>query len=792
MTILDLKLSREAKQNWLLLFAVSAIIAVGITSFVAMMSAYRNLEQIKNHYYASCRLADFWIYLKKVPLQEISRLGKVSGVSEIRSRIQFPVLLDFPDSIKPIGSMLLTLPDSAAPVINNIIIREGTYFTPGRDNEVIVAEKFAKARKLRPGDSITAIMNNQQKELLIVATAISAEFVYMTSPGSMLDEAGTYGLMWIKRSFAEKSFGFENSANSIVGLFAKGKGMSERQLLDEMTEQLSDFGVFSAIPQKQQFSPLVLDGEMTQLRSMAISMPSFFLIVAALVLNIMMSRMAEQQRTAIGTLKALGYSNRQLTAHFLKYSIIPGLAGGIIGSVLGYMLAAIMTEMYLFYFSFPHLSNKFYPELISIGIGVSLLFAMLGTIKGIRKIINLEPAEAMRSAPPPQGGAVFLEKFTVFWESIQTQWQMILRNMLRNKARSAISIFATSIGSAIVLLTFGFVNSLDEMISSQFDKMLKSDYHLSFNEELSMDTIHLINRLPGVVGAEPTLHIPCNFENGNKKEKGSISGILPNSQLTALYDDENRELTLPGAGLLMSSRLMDKLGIESGDSLLVTPVKGDKKQVVMKVTEDLSSIIGMQVYGDINWLNEIFGQQQIMSEIRVKLTNDASLQRAFAEKIKAFPGIEGITDISSQKKVMVHQQDSLMGYAAGAMIGFAAVIFLGTILNTTLIAISERLRDIATFRTIGYTLGEVSTQFLKENMVINFFGSLIGIPMGYLMLISTMDSFATDAYTMPSALYPESILYTVILTICFVLIAQLIVVRKVKKLSWTEALSLKE
>lgn len=792
MSILDKKLQRDAQQSWLLIAAVSAIIAVGIASFISMMSAYRNLDQTKSHYYGSCRLADFWIDVKKVPEQEVDLLAALPGISEIRSRIQFRIMLDFPDSAKPVGSLLLSLPDSPKPVINNIILREGSYFTPGRSNEVIVAEKFAKARNIQPGDSITTILNNQKRELLVVGTAISAEFVYMTSPGSMLDEPGTYGLMWIKRSFAEESFGFQNSSNSIVGHFSQVNSGEQQQLLRSLSDKLQDYGVFSAIPQSEQFSALVLDAELTQLRSMAISMPSFFLIVAALVLNIMMTRMAEQQRTTIGTLKALGFSNFELTLHFLKYSIIPGLAGGIAGCLLGYGLGAIMTEMYLFYFSFPHLSNMFYPELIFTGIGVSIIFAMLGTVKGIWKIIKLEPAEAMRAAPPASGGSIFLENFEGFWKALHTQWQMILRALWRNKGRSAISIFAASIGSAIVLLSFGFVNSLDEMIATQFDKALRSDFHLTFNTELPRESLKDIQRLPGVMSAEPVFHLPCNLQNGLKSEKSSITGVLPNSVLTSLFDKDNRQLSLPGSGLIMSERLMDKLGVTAGDTVEIVPIRGEKKALRVSIVQGMSSIIGMGVYADFNWLNSILGQQPVINEIRVKLLASGTMHKTFINKIKSFPGIEGITDIRSQKAAMVKQQDSLMGYAAAAMIGFAAIIFLGTILNTTLIAISERMRDIATFRTMGYHESEVAAQFLKENLIINLAGTVIGLPLGYSMLVSTMESFATDAYSMPAALHPISLLYTSILTVVFVLIAQLVVVRRIRKLNWVEALSLKE
>ena len=792
MSVLDKKLRRDARKSWVMLVAVSAIIAVGIGCFIAMMSAWRNLEQARDHYYGSCRLADFWIDLKKAPVGEVERLATIPGISEIRTRIQFKVMLDLPDDVKPTGALLLSLPDNPQPVINNIIIREGSYFSQGRMNEVIVSEKFAVARGIGPGDSIIAVLNDQRKELLVVGTAISAEFVYMTSPGSMIDEPGSYGLMWIKKSYAENVFGFSSGCNSIVGLFTPEIDNEGKHIISELATRLTNYGVFASIPRSQQFSPMVLDGEMKQLRSMAISMPSFFLIVASVVLNILMTRLTEQQRSTIGTLKALGYANKALTFHFLKFSMVVGLAGGIAGCLFGYSLGAIMTELYVEFFSFPHLSNNFYPELALTGIGISIVCAMLGTVKGVRKVIRLEPAEAMRIAPPPVGGAVFLERYKGLWKKLDAQWQMIIRGLLRNKGRTAASVFSAAIGSAIVLLTFGFINSLDEMIVQQFEKILRSDFHLTFSGEKSRDCVDEIKRFPTVMNAEPIFHLPSTFRYGVHTEKGSVTGILPGGNLTAVLDEKGKPLRIPENGLVMSGRLMEKLGVSAGQFLEVTPIRGNRRPVMLPVVQGISSIIGLAVYADYNWLNRVMRQQQTVSEVRVSLMPGQENRTRFVQNIKDLPGIETITDIGEQKNALVVQQNGLMRYSALGMIGFAGVIFLGTILNTTFIAISERERDIATFRTMGYLQDEVAALFLRENLIVNLAGTCLGVPLGYLMLVSTMSGFATDAYSFPAALRWESVMYTVILSVVFVFIAQVATARKIRRQNWVEALSLKE
>ena len=792
MSVLGRKLLRDIRQNWSMILAVSAIIAVGIGCFVGMMSAARNLEYARSDYYSYCRLADFWIDLKKAPVQEAKRLARVQGISEIRDRIQFKVVLDLPGAKRPVGAMLLSLPDKQSPVINNILLRKGTYFSPNRPNEVIVSEDFAKARHIEPGDTISAVLNNQKKDLVVTGTAISAEFVYMTSPGSMVDEPGSYGLLFVKRSFAEDTFGFNSGCNSLVGLLTPEMRDDSKRVVEELSDRLKPYGVFAGLTRSEQFSAMVLDSEMKQLANMAFIFPMFFLVVAALVLNVLMTRLAEQQRTVIGTLKAIGYDNRTLSLHFLQFAVVTGLLGGVLGCMLGGLLGDLTTRGYIAYFSFPQLTSKFYPGLMLAGIFISILFASLGTLKGIRQIMALQPAEAMRQAAPPEGGTILLEKNDFFWRKIGAQWQMIFRTLFRNKGRSLINIFSAAIGSSIVVLAFGFVDSMDEMVRFQFENALLSDYHLTFAGEMSVSGYDEIRRLPGVIHAEPVLTVACTYRNQNHTKRGAIMGIIKGGELTTPLDMTGNTISLPPIGLLMTKRLMDQLHVRVGDYIEVIPVKGDKTPRKIPVTGQIESMVGLAVYADFKWLNKVLGEQGAVNEVRVLVSHNSRDKTLFMEKNKHMPGLESLTDLGEQKQALTDQLDGAMRTSALVMILFAAVIFFGAILNGTLIALSERRREMATFRTMGYFNYEVSRIFLRENLLTNITGTLLGLPLGALFLHGTMKGFVSDAYSFPAALAPQSYVYTVILAVIFVLISQGVVKRTLRRQNWVEAMSLKE
>ena len=792
MDTLDRKLLRDFKQNWPLLCAVSAIIAVGISCFVGMLSTAQNLELARSSYYSLCRLAEFWVDLKKVPTSELNRLAVIPGISEFRDRIQFQILLDVPDSIKPIGALALSLPDNRAAVINNIVITRGTYFTSTQPNEVIISEKFATARNIQPGDTISGLLNNQKKDLRVIGTAISAEFVYMASPGSMVDEPGNYGLIYLKRSFAEDTFGFNGSSNSVIGLLTPESRLEDERIVKQLTERLKPFGVFAGLTRAKQFSPMVLDGEMKQLKNMAVIFPLFFLVVAALVLNVLMLRIAEQQRSVIGTLKALGYDNRSLLTHYIKFAAITGLAGGLAGCLLGHLFGIGMTRMYITYFSFPSLVSRLYPLLLITGLLISLTFSILGTFRGVRKIMRLQPAEAMRQASPTTGGAIYLERFKRLWKLFDAQWQMIFRSLARNKGRTGVALFSACIGSSIVVLAFGFVDSLDLMIRVQFDTIMQSDYHVSFRTELSSEGLEEMNRLPGVILAEPVYNLACTFRNGNHEKRGAISGIVQNSQLTKPMEDMTRAARLPPYGLLMTNRLMNSLAISPGDYIEVTPVKGDRTPRMVAVAQRVESMLGLAVYADVTWLNHIFSGEDVLNEVRIIASPSTADRQALLQRIKELPGIESITDLGEQKRALEEQMSGAMRAMAVIMILFAAIIFFGTILNGTLIALSERQREMATFRTMGYYQNEVSRIFLRENLSTNIIGTILGLPLGYFLLVATMKGFVTDTYSFPAIVAGVSYISTIILAIIFVLISHLVVKRNLRQMNWVEALSIKE
>ena len=792
MTVLDKKRQRDIFILKGMLIAVAAIVAIGVGSFVGMLSTYINLSQAKDHYYSRCRMADFWIDLKKAPLSEVKRLRSMPGITELRERISFPIRVDLEGVESLISGRAISLPSSPLPVINGIYLRQGSYFTEKRRNEVIISEQFASARNIKPGDTLHLIMDGQRKKVYVIGTAISPEFIYCTPPGSIVNQPRNFGIFFMKRDYMEDVFGFHGACNNVVGLLTPNAQQNNPSaVLKKLGDELDSAGVFTSYLRKNQFSNSTLTSEMGGVKTMATFMPIMFLGIATLILNVLMIRISEQQRTIVGTLKALGYFNKQIFWHYIQFGIIVGAIGGLAGCVLGYWISGSMTTMYRKFFEFPHLVNQLYSGIMITGEAISLLFAVLGTIHGVKLITKLNPAEAMRDQAPTIGGAVFLERWKWLWNKLDFRWQMILRGQIRNKSRTLIAILAGALGASIVVMAFGLTNSMDMMLSFQFDKVMRNDFSISFRNEQSDEALDMAQRLPGVLKAEPIFNVSGTFMNKNHRKKGVITGLQPDGTMTVPHNAAGRVITVPPSGVLLTDRMAEHLDVQEGDTIFFTPIKGIREKHGIKVVKIIKSMLGLVVYADFNYLNNLLGQSSTLTDIQLKTALTSVEKAAFYSQLKKMPETQSVGDVEKQKMDMRTQFQSMLAMST-VMVIFAAIIFFGSILNSSLISIAERKREIATFRVLGYTPNEVGSIFLRENMLLNIIGTFIGMPLGYYMLLGMLMSYQTDAFSFPTYIAFSTWIYTFVLAVLFVLSAQWIVHRNILKLNWVEALSMKE
>jgi len=579
MRALNRKLIRELWRNAGSLALVILIIGIGVACFIGLGTAIRVLSSSQAEYYREYRFADFWVELKKAPLTAVQQVARLPGVDRVEGRIVFDVILDVPGEAQPLTGRLISVPPQRLDqVLNGLCLVRGSTFSDDRDEEVILSESFAREHGLGPGDRIGLIVNRKQESFIIAGTAISPEYVYMIrGEGDFLPDPRHFGILYVKEDFARDVLDFQDACNQIVGRFVPGA--AEEFVLRRIERELDPYGVYAATPRERQASHRVLTDEIVQQKNASTLIPAIFLAVAALVLNVLMSRLAERQRTVIGTLKALGYYNRTVLWHFVSFGLAVGLVGGVIGDLLGIWVAHGMVRLYAAIFQFPQFDFRIHADLLAAGLLISVAFSAAGTLRGVWNVLRLHPAEAMRERPPEHGGAIFLERWPWLWRRLGFRTHMALRGLLRHPVRTLTGMLSTGLATGIMFLSLTLLGSIWFLIDYQLEYVLTSDVDIAMRDPQSVAALLEARQLPGVDYAEPLLGVTADLRNGRYSRRLGVLGLSPGHRLTTPMQRDRTPVEIPADGIVMTAKLAEILELRVGDRFELTPVRGRRETV---------------------------------------------------------------------------------------------------------------------------------------------------------------------------------------------------------------------
>ena len=787
------KLLRDLLQRKWSLVSLCLIVTVGVGCYIAMAGVYRDLSGSKKRYYQNYRFPDFIVDLKRAPEWAVEEVASFPNVRAVRGRVNFSTLIDLPGKDEPISGVSISMPEIPSPVLNDILLMSGTWFSGENDKEVILNDAFAQENGLYPGSRIKALLLDKQHDLLVVGTAKSPEFVYLISPGGgeLAPDPARFGVMYLTERFLQESCELEGAFNQIIGLAHDSSRPALKATFGLIEEKLDPYGVLNTSLAEDQPSARYLADELTGLKITSTVMPSIFLIVAALVLNVLMSRMVTQQRTVIGTLKALGYSSRSITRHYVSYGVIIGLIGGLGGIAFGYWAQGALVTLYREFYTLPDFEPHFYFDIFLIGMTVSLVFAVLGTLKGVHHAASLEPAEAMRPPPPEKGGKVLPERIPFFWRRLPFRWKMILRAVFRNPFRSSVNVLASLIATALIFSSLSMTDSLDYLMSYEFEKVSHQDITVSLRDPKDITTTREMLLLPTISETEPQLAVACDLKNGPYQKRVGVMGLVRNNRLYTPLDKDGNPIVIPEMGLVLSKKLAEILKLVPGDTVTLRPLIGLRKEVVAPVVGTVDTFLGLSAYANINYLSNLIGEEWAANVVMGN-TFQRTSERSFLDKLKLRPTVTGVSERTRALIQLDETFGETMGTMMSIMVLFAGLIAFGSVLNTTLVSLSERQREVGTLRVLGYTPANISRIFSGESFVVNVIGILLGLVFGILLTKSLSLAYSTELYRFPAIVYPWRLVMCAVIMIVFISAAQLIIYRLIRTLKWLEVLKIME
>src|SRR5688572_28517075 len=334
-------------------FAIAMVVASGVAMYVMYLSNFESLRATQQAYYQRQRFGDVFASLKRAPLRVAREIANLPGVTAIETRVVASVTLDLEQLDEPATGRLVSIPSDRRPRVNDLFLRRGRWIEPGRRDEVLASEGFAIAHRLNPGDRVPAVINGRLRYLVIVGIALSPEYIYSIRPGELVPDDQRFGIFWMDRQALGAAFDMEGGFNDVVLRLAPGA--SSEETIARLDRLLEPYGGLGAIPRALQLSHWTVENELAQLQSFGFMLPLVFLMVAAFILNVALTRALALQRPQTAALKALGYSNAAIGWHYLKWALVIGLVGVAIGIVGGAWLGRTIIDLYNKFFRFPEL-----------------------------------------------------------------------------------------------------------------------------------------------------------------------------------------------------------------------------------------------------------------------------------------------------------------------------------------------------------------------------------------------------------------------------------------------------
>ena len=788
MTALNLKLLRDLWNMRGQALAIAAVIAGGVATLVMALSTYDSLLGTRDLFYRDYRFGQVFANLKRAPDGLAERLAEVPGVERLETRVVAVVKLEVEGFTDPITGVLSSLPNTGKPLLNTLHLRRGRWITPFSGDEVIVSDTFADAHGLQPGDRIHAVINGKRKSLTMVGVAVSPEYVYQIAPGAMFPDFKRYGVLWMGRHALATAYDMDGAFNNVS--LSLVPGSDEQGVIDHLDGLLARYGGIGAYGRKDQFSNRFLSEELKQLQTTATVFPSIFLGVAAFLLNVVVTRLIATQREQIAILKAFGYRPLAIGWHFLKLVLLVaciGVAGGVaLGAWFGTGLSGVYMELY----RFPYLEYVLEPGVVAIALAVAGFAATSGTLLAVGRAVRLPPAEGMRPETPMVYRTTLLERLG-FKRWFNQPSRMILRHIGRRPLKSLLTVFGIACAGGLMMVGNYQRGAIDFMVDIQFRQAAREDLAVSFVEPTSGRALHELAQLPGVRRVEGFRDVAANLRYGQYHYRSAVYGIQPDGVLHRSLDRDLKPVAVPPGGIVLTDHLANSiLHVKPGDLLTVEVLEGRRQVLRVPVLGITRQFLGVSAYMRQEDLNTLLREDDVVSGAYLGHAPEAAGD--LYTRLHDRPRVLGMVAHAAAIKSFYATLGEFVLFFNMVATLLAGTIAFGVVYNSARIALSERGRELASLRVLGFTHGEIAYILLGELGLL----TLMAIPLGFLVGAGLCGilvmSFKTDLYRLPLVLEPYNFALSASVVAVSAVISGLLVWRQLGRLDLVGVLKTRE
>lgn len=784
MSLLDRKLLRDLRALQSQALAVALVMACGLAMMIMTRSLILSLQTTRDTYYEEHRFAEVFARLKRAPNSVRDQLAAIPGVAAVQTSIAIQVTLDLPGLPEPAVGLINSLPERGELTLNRLYVRTGKLPASRTSiGELAVGEAFAEAHGLKPGAQIAAVLNGAKETFRLSGIVLSPEFVFEAPPGAALPDNKTYGVFWMPYKELATAFQMYGAFNSVALTLAPGA--SERAVIAAVDRVLAPYGARGAYGRIDHPSDRRVDDEIRVLQGLSVAFPLVFLSVAAFMTNSVMSRQIALQREQIAMLKACGFSNRQVGAHYFKFSLAIVALGVGVGSFGGVFLGHKLVGMYHLFFRFPRLEFLLDTRVLVAATIVSALAAFIGVAGAVRRAVRLPPAEAMRPEAPASFKPAIVERLGIArWFS--ASFRMALRNIQRRPIRSGLTCLALSLATAILIVPNSFRDGIAYVIDFQWDIVQRQTVTLSLVEPGPTRALADFKHIPGVVWAEPFRYVPVELRAGPIVRRLSVQGLPAQGTLSRVIDAQPKQLTLPARGVVMSAKLAEVLNVRPGDEVTARVLEGREREITVPVVGLAEDFAGMAAYMELRALNRLLLEGDMISGAHVVVEKTRWL--AFLAAVKETPQIAGCIIKDSLRDGFRKTTAESIGLLQKIYMLFATIVAFGIIYNSARISLSERARELATLRVLGFSRGEVGAVLVGELVLLTVVALPLGLVLGSAFAKGILTAVNTETVRLPLVLTPFNYAFAVLVVAIASTASALFAARKIATINLVSAL----
>lgn len=786
---LDRKLLRDLRRQWAQLLTIGLVVGAGITSFVSLLGTSRALGRAQAEYYERLRMPDLWVQVEQAPSRLVARAEALPGVAQVEARVVTPLRVlvddDTPGAQPPTGQAM-SLPPSGTPRLGALDLRSGRLPRPGRAHEAVLLHRFAENHGIRPGDVVPVVMEGVRRELQVVGTGTSPEYIFPIPAGAVVIDEARYAIFWLDERTLAPLVRREGAFDELTLRLQPGASVvAVRDALDDLLDRYGGRGAFD---RERLPSHEAVSRELGELARMARIIPAVFLGVAAFLLNVVLSRLIQLERGQIALLKALGYSGGRIGAHYFKRVWVVLALGVAVGAFFGDYTGRGLAGLYADVFGLPLPPHVLTVELLLIATAIAVVAATAGAAGAIRRVLRLPAAQAMRAEAPPHYRPTLLERAGLY-RLLSRPARMVARELTRRRVRTGFTLLGIAGAVAILVFGRGYADAVDHIVTVQLEQATREDLSVQFNRPVDDTALSTLRHLPGVIHAEGLRMTAARVHAGHRHREVVFNGLPEGARLRRMVDRFGREHAMPPAGMVVTAQLAQALQVEVGDAVVVELREGARGRHPVVITGLVEDLFGLNAYLSIDALNRLLDEPGRLSLALLQV--DGAALADVERRLARMPAVLSTTRRTATIEKFTAQLERSLSMVTLIVTALASVLVVGVVYNYARIVLSHRERDLASLRVLGYTRAEISGVLLGELA----FQVLAAIPIGLLLghgLMALVMGGNPEDFRLPAVTSARTYAFAALVTLLAGAASALLVRRKVDRLDLIGVLKTRE